>query len=108
MKNKTCGECKYYKPYNEKICLYVHRTCVSPKTQACRSFAKPTLFDRITQSPERLAPKLVYWTLIEYDGKIHTHWMSTITGEVIYDSEPEAIAATVAKLKEVYNETTSD
>ena len=53
MKNKTCGECKYYKPYNEKICLYVHRTCVSPKTKACNSFAKTTNGDLIRQGGDK-------------------------------------------------------
>lgn len=51
--NKTCGECKHYKPYNEKICLYVHRTCVPPKTKACSSFAKSTNGDVIRQGGNR-------------------------------------------------------
>jgi hypothetical protein len=51
--NKTCGGCKYYKPYNEKICLYVHRTCVSPKTRACNNFAKATSGDAIRQGGNR-------------------------------------------------------
>ena len=86
---KKCSNCKNYRG-NIRIC------------ESCAHYDPPiTVFERITASEEVLAEKLVYWTLIEYDGKIHTHWMSTITGEVIYDSEAEAIAATVAKLKEV-------
>lgn len=98
MSNKTCGECKYYKPYNEKICLYVHRSCVSPKTKACNSFAKPTLFDHLTKSPEVLAEKLVFPSA---DG----WWMSSIIDDGIrFATKEGAIAATVEKLKEVYNE----
>lgn len=108
MKNKTCGKCKYYKPYNEKICLYIHRTCVSPKTQACRNFEQATLFDHITQSQEVLAPLLVreYWMA---DGPhIVKMWVSKIVPDHKYKTEAEAIVATLIKLKEVYNETPSD
>ena len=63
-----------------------------------------TLFDRITQSPEVLAEKLVYY---DCDG----YWHSTIVfcrmfSGVFEDfnTETEAIAATVAKLKEVCDE----
>lgn len=104
MSNLVCKDCKStdvteYTPgmFGESR----HRCNSCGKISATEDFVELTVFDRITASPEVLAPKLVYWTLIEYDGKIHTHWMSTITGEVIYDSEPEAIAATVEKLKDV-------
>ena len=106
MKNKTCGECKYYKPYNEKICLYVHRSCVSPKTKACNNFAMPTVFDRITSSPEVLAPELVHIIVCEEDTSLKG-WTSNIV-QSVFETYEEAYAATVARLKEVYNETTSN
>ena len=63
-----------------------------------------SLFDRITASPEVLAEKLVYRTIeIAVNRVTYSCWKSTIT-EDAYRTEAEAIAATVAKLKEVCNE----
>lgn len=59
----------------------------------------PTVFARITASPEVLAEKLVYW---EHDDW-GSGWTSNLIDEV-YNTESEAIAATVAKLKEVCDE----
>jgi transcription initiation factor TFIIIB Brf1 subunit/transcription initiation factor TFIIB len=55
-----------------------------------------SVFDRITQSPEVLAEALVYD--IEWD------WYSTIICNKGFSSQREAIAATVARLKEVCND----
>lgn len=72
---------------------------------------KPTVFQKITASPEVLAPKLVYvikqlftisGTSRENPGgyEVKTKWFSTIV-DGDFDSESEAIAATLAKLEEV-------
>ena len=62
---------------------------------------KQTIFDRITASLEALAEKLVY-QFIGYDGNglFHGYWKSAITDEE-YTTKEKAIAATVARLKEV-------
>ena len=61
-----------------------------------------TLFDRITASPETLAEKLVYdWGHLCHNGDIKIYWKSTILPDAVFYSKSEAIAATVAKLKEV-------
>lgn len=57
-----------------------------------------TLFDRITQSPEVLAERLVY----RYDG--NGTWRSFLLYGYEFLTKSEAIAATVAKLKEVCDE----
>lgn len=64
-------------------------------------FVEPTLFDSITVSPEVLAPKLVYSVIAEDIclGTKTRYYYSTITGRR-YDKETEAIAATLAELKE--------
>jgi predicted nucleic-acid-binding Zn-ribbon protein len=76
-----------------------------------------TVFDQITASPEELAEKLVYSTHIKrkkplYDWKrrqiankwfLCVVWKSSVTDET-YSTKAEAIAATLAKLKEVKNE----
>lgn len=56
---------------------------------------KITVFDRLTASPEVLAPKLVYVSLF------NACWYSTLTGDVMYKSREEAEAETVEKLKEI-------
>lgn len=67
-------------------------------------YKKPTVFEIITASPEVLAPMLVFY---DYDTG---GYESTITNKGVnewsgsYNSEPEAIAATLARLKEVCNE----
>ena len=61
-----------------------------------------SVFNQITQSPEVLAPKFVYeYTLtpLASDGTTKL-FRSLLTGKNYY-TEAEAIAATVAKLKEV-------
>lgn len=62
-----------------------------------------SIFQRITTSPEVLAEKLVYRTIeIAVNRVTYSCWKSTIT-EDAYRTKAEAIAATVAKLKEVCN-----
>lgn len=56
-----------------------------------------TVFDRITASPEVLAAKLVWLLVQKYD----VVWCSTILVDESFSTKAEAIAATVAKLKEV-------
>lgn len=71
-----------------------------------RAFPKErTLFDRITASPEMLAPKFVYHVTSFLDGldKPKKIWYSTIIQGRFFDTETEAKRATVAKLKEVGN-----
>ena len=67
-----------------------------------RAFPKEiTVFDRITSSPEVLAPKFVHEaTTCDGDGHVLSGYKSTIIAG-FWLVEPEAIAATVAKLKEV-------
>lgn len=60
-----------------------------------------TIFDQITASPEVLAEKLVY--AITYGCSVGAvkHWYSTLELGTYFSKKEEAIAATVAKLKEV-------
>lgn len=61
-------------------------------------FEDATLFDRITRSPEVLAPEFVEMMYDRVAGDYR--YYSMLTGE-FYNSRDEAIAATVNKLKEV-------
>ena len=59
-----------------------------------------TVFDRITVNEETLAEKLVHF---ESPVWREAYWTSTVIEYSEFDSYEEAIAATVAKLKEVEN-----
>lgn len=67
----------------------------------CKYFAKVTdfpvqsVFDSITQSEERLADTYMF----NHDGKV---FKSLLLPHMVFSSREEAHAATVAKLKEVY------
>ena len=65
--------------------------------EVAEKFPEQTVFDRITQSPETLAEKLVCHGVTSWDDEFYA---STICNE-IYKTKSEAIAATVEKLKEV-------
>jgi hypothetical protein len=59
---------------------------------------RQTVFVKITQSPEVLAPEFVYCEETLTDGDI---WYSLLLGDVGYATKREAVSATLAKLKEV-------
>lgn len=62
---------------------------------------RKTVFHRITESPETLAEKLVFWmSWHKADGAVEWYAVSTVA-EGKWSTKEEAIAATVAKLKEV-------
>lgn len=108
MSNKRCSVCLdlmevFGYSRKEKHTIYRCPQCGNQEILRDADVPLPmrtqTVFDRITQSEETLAEKLVYQ--VECDDCFCTKlWKSTITGD-LYTSEPEAIAATVAKLKEV-------
>lgn len=64
---------------------------------------RPTVFHRITTSPEVLAPKFVYHVTSFLDGldKPKKIWYSTLINNQYFNTELEAKRATVSKLKEV-------
>ena len=87
-----CGSREVYKVWdNVSMCLDCEkRFDTEDKT-------KQTVFQKITQSEETLAEKLVYHGVTSWDDEFYA---STICNE-IYKTRAEAIAATVAMLKEV-------
>jgi hypothetical protein len=64
---------------------------------------KPTVFKKITTSPEALAPRFVYHVTSFLDGldKPKKIWYSTLINNQYFNTELEAKRATVARLKEV-------
>ena len=114
MSNRICGRCKssVVVPWNNVKDFYKCMNCSA--MGYAEKFPEKTVFQQITASEEVLAPKFVYEAAIRtsklvYDQRgrgvgvgydIEEVWKSTIT-EDTYISEAEAIAATLAKLKEV-------
>lgn len=104
MTHSKCGECRNY--------FKCDSACKND--WACEDFEPQgkTLFDRITASPEVLAEKLVYptygiisrtWDFEKDDwGTAEPSWSSAvIPSDRCYSTKEDAIAATVARLKEV-------
>ena len=94
----TCKDCENFRTIG--FCT-TRDNYTNEEDTACSEFeghelyTQKTLFDRLTASPEVLAPKLVYVSLF------NACWYSTLTGDVMYKSREEAEAATVEKLKEI-------
>lgn len=80
-------QCDICKKHNARIC----KTCVFPKQ---------TIFHRITESPEVLAETFVYCEEPERFAECAS-WRSVLLGNISFATREQAIAATVAKLKEV-------
>lgn len=100
------NDAKYCKDCKNINCPETRVNCKYPDAIACELYrdTPPTLFDQITQSYETLAQKLVYEeSLIKPDGTYVCRYFSTIIDGGCWLDEEEAIAATVAELKEVYN-----
>jgi hypothetical protein len=99
--NGRCEELGEYTTPGERECSWfaakaIKKTCVAEIAKN----AKQTVFDQITTSPEVLAEKMVFRALcVDVNRVTYSCWKSTITEEA-YRTKPEAIAATVAKLKE--------
>lgn len=95
--SKMCGECINFDRLLSKCNKMQDDSIRATDTVLCCPFYElrpPTVFDRITTSPEVLAEKLVYY--LRYGNC----YASSIISDV-FKSREEAIAATVAKLKEV-------
>lgn len=69
------------------------------------AWSMPTVFDRITSSPEVLAETLVFTSHFEDCHYRARAWKSVFFLQNRYGTKEEAIAATVAKLKEVCDDT---
>ena len=95
--SKICKNCRYFATNGcSNVCtLYC---CGTSDDENCRNYEAQTVFDRITQSEETLAEKLVYITVTAWG---ETVYMSTIIRDRMFKTREEAHAATVTKLKEV-------
>jgi hypothetical protein len=85
------GECSWFVQKSIKK-VVIHNNCWTIVNEH-----KPTVFDKITESVETLAEKLVYRDML-LDA-----WVSTLL-TVHFKTEAEAIAATVEDLKKEYKE----
>ena len=101
MNKRTCKDCRN-RFSDEGTCPVRWGVSDTDDATNCDAFEPITVFHRITTSPEVLAEELVYKTIDSSyctSGRV-VRWTSTLS-DWEYDSKAEAIAATVAKLKEV-------
>lgn len=95
--NKKCPDCGSLNVEevfdNESYCKDCFLHCATDDLEDA------TIFDRITASPETLAEKLVHIIVCEEDPSLKG-WTSNIIFDV-FDTYEAAIAATVARLKEM-------
>lgn len=96
MSNRICRRCKssVVVPWNNVKDFYKCMNCGA--MGYTEKFPEKTIFDTITASPEELAEKLVY--------DIERAWYSTIIPNKGWTMRTAAIAATIARLKEVCND----
>ena len=102
MSKKKCRECKYFEVDTVSAVCEKKRWICDDDAPACNRFEQqPTVFEQITQSPETLAEKLVRLTCFHHpDGSADLLFASSIV-DGRWEDRAKAIAATVAKLKEV-------
>jgi hypothetical protein len=98
--NRICKNCKSdaveYEDYCGGTSYYRCKTCGQRGNKD--KFTQPTIFDRITSSPEVLAENVVESA---YDPVKNRRYYTSVFIEGWCSSRKKAIAATVARLKEV-------
>lgn len=97
MSKRTCKDCRN-RFSDEGTCPVRFGVSDTDDATNCDTFEPITVFHSITSSPEVLAPEFVEMMYDRVAGDYR--YYSILTGE-FYNSREEAIAATVAKLKEV-------
>ena len=102
MSKTICSNCSYaIHDIPEMFCMRRKLHTKDGLFENCHCFSPKSVFDSITQSPEVLAEKLVYrYVYYSMGGTATYYWMSTLFDKT-WDTKAEAIAATLAKLKEV-------
>lgn len=99
--SKKCGECANFDRSLSKCNKIQDDSIRENDTVICCPFYElkpPSVFDLITESPEVLAEGMVY-QIYDVDG--YEWWTSTLCNYTQWELRAEAIAATVARLKEV-------
>lgn len=103
MSSKTCKDCRYFVQNDYSGCCTLLCDVTCDDDSACIHFAELTVFDKITESSETLAEKLLY-EILSTDpvfGCTYYGWCSTIIPGEKWVKREEAITATLAKLKKV-------
>ena len=107
MSNRICGRCKstVVVPWHNVKDFYKCMNCSA--MGHAEKFPEKTVFHQITASEALLAEEFVEpYTSWGEDRHLETLWRSNFRelSGMLFDTEEEAIATTLAKLKEVYNE----
>lgn len=96
-----CADCRWFHKENE-ICLKTGNSIFGIYIDnKCEYVNNMTVFEKITASPEVLAEVLVFTSYFEDCHYQKRAWKSVFFLPKRYKTKEEAIAETVAKLKEV-------
>ena len=109
--SKTCKDCLHCSVDDDEVLCsgmpwhypFGGSDTVALDKEACEYFlerTRPTVFDRITNSPEVLAPNFVYHAMTDEYGR--DYWGSSLLAGRFWKTEPEAISATLAELKKAW------
>lgn len=100
--SKVCSDCQFsIQDFPDLFCTVRKLSTKDGLFVNCHHYLPKTIFDRITTSPEVLAPHFVFLKAVFVTNiNPQQQWISTLAGDV-YPTKAEAIAATVARLKEV-------
>lgn len=93
--SKKCADCGCEVNPNVIQGMYYCPRCDDDKTE--RDVLPLTVFDKITESVETLAEKLVYMRVVSWDDEIN--WYSLALRSHCFRTKEEAIAATIEELK---------
>lgn len=101
MKNKTCGECRYFLVQNQWACSERRSRKFSYDSEICSKFAVPTVGDTIRQSSdEELAEMLVYPVKpMNINGHICYEFTSCLLLGRSYSMREQAVFLTERRIK---------
>lgn len=101
MNKKTCKDCRN-RFSDEGTCPVRFGVTDTDDATKCDTFEPITVFDRVTQSPETLAKNSFYVYVEDNGDGEKEYFFATPWTDELYDTIEAAVAAAVAKLKEVY------
>lgn len=101
MSKRTCKDCKN-RFSDEGTCPVRFGVTDTDDATKCDTFEPITIFDWVTQSPEKLAKNSVYvYVISDGDGEPE-YFFATQWTDDLYETIEAAEAAALARLKEVY------
>lgn len=100
MSKRTCKDCRN-RFSDEGTCPVRFGVADTDDATKCDTFEPITVFDWVTQSPEKLAENSVYVHVVGDSDEEKEYFFATPWTSEMYETIEAAVAAAVVKLKEV-------